>query len=146
MAVVPRTRFIMTSIHSGAAASVATTAPATGGVATATPPTVKPAVLFHPAVFNTSVSRKVFTPIISIPINLNPPIPDASTKNGNLFNDRFDKSIRWYLPTFNLVQGTDAAFSFTAKQTALPNESGDPFYVVDLKFSVHKDIPADATA
>src|SRR5215469_14192276 len=146
MAVIPKSRFVMTSFHSSATASIATAVTSTGDVATATPPTVKPAVLFHPAVFNTSVSRKVFTPIISIPINLNPPIPDASTKNGNIFNDRFDKTVRWYLPTFNLVQGTDAAFSFTAKQTALPNESGDPFYVVDLKFTVHKDIPADASA
>ena len=114
-------------------------------VVTASP--VRTSGIANAVLLNDAVAKKVFTPIISIPIFIiNQPVPDASTQHGNLFNDRFNNNTLWYVPAFTLPAGTDAGFSFIATQSTLPNSSGDPFYMADLKFTLHKDVPADATA
>jgi len=110
------------------------------------PSPVKTSGAVHAIFLNDNVAKKVFTPIRIIPVVIDPPIPDASTKNGNLFTDRFDKNTLWYLPTFSLLPGNDAGFSFIATQSTLPNSAGDPFYVADFKFTIHKEVPADAIA
>lgn len=111
------------------------------------PSPVKSSGAIHAITLDNAVANKVFTPVISIPIGVfNPPMPDVSTKKGNVFSDRFDKNVLWYLPVFSLLPGTDAGFSFIAKQSVLPNQEGDPFYVADVRFTVHKDVPPDAMA
>ncbi len=116
------------------------------GAANAGQPTgVKSVGVLHPVgMIDIPATQKVFVPMI--PIVINRSIPDISTKNGNLLNDRFDKNTLWYLPVFNLISGTDSSFSFMAIQDALPNQNGDPFYVADLKFNIHKDLPSEASA
>jgi hypothetical protein len=110
----------------------------------AQPTVIKSSNSAHAVTLDKGLAQKLFTP--TIPIIINHPIPDVSTRNGNVFNDRFDKNTLWYLPVFNLIGTTDSNFSFLATQSALPNQSGDAFYVADLKFTVHSDVPADATA
>src|SRR5258705_2625059 len=132
-------RFVVSNIHKNIALETSATNVVQPGT------TIKQAVAFHPVILNTSVARKIFTPIISIPVTfVNPPIPDASTQSGNLFNDRFDKNIKWYLPTFNLLAGTDTGFSFIASTTSLPDDAGNPFYIANLKFTIRKEVPPNA--
>lgn len=102
-------------------------------------------VVSNPVSLNNGTARKVFTPII-LPIRVfNLPVPDASTRKGNLFNDRYNKNLSWYLPVFNLLTDTDVDFSFNASQASLPDDAGNPFYMADVKFTIHKEVPPDAT-
>src|SRR5947209_12871053 len=91
-----------------------------------------------------STAVKVFTPVFINPGNT--PIPNASTRNGNLFSDRFDKNTIWYLPEYDLAPDIDPNFSFLATQKNIPNDTGGPFYSTELRFSIQKKVPADATA
>ena len=89
---------------------------------------------------NDRVITKIFTPVTVI----NQPIPLASTRNGNLFSDRFDTNLLWYLPTFSLLSEADTGFSFVATQSDLLDYEGNPFYVTNFKFTIHKETPNDA--
>lgn len=104
-------------------------------------------IVTRSVLLDASLSAKFFTPISILPVTfINPPIPVVSTKNGNLFNDRFDNNLLWYLPVFSLLPATDASFSFVATQSELLDSEGKPFYVANVKFTIHKEVPPDAVA
>src|SRR5665213_3090199 len=50
----------------------------------------------------------------------------ANTRSGNIFNDRFNSNLRWYLPKYELAADPDQFFSFSASQSGVDN-SGNPF-------------------
>jgi hypothetical protein len=73
------------------------------------------------------------------------PVPDhlpvAGTQAGNIFNDRYDANLRWYLPTFTLL-APDPAFSFAAAQTGV-GPDGKPFNQAVLTLSLQAKDPDD---
>ncbi len=86
------------------------------------------------------------------PIPLPPPVPVqvlpaslpmVESANGNLFVDRNDANIHWYLPDFALADDTDSSFAFVASQSSLPTEDGRPFYVGRITLSLRKFRPVD---
>jgi hypothetical protein len=78
-----------------------------------------------------------------IPFPIRPAsLPLASSRNGNLFVDRNDPALHWYLPDFSLAADTDSSFAFSARQTS-QQQNGLPFNVGRLVLSVRKSMPAD---
>ncbi len=81
------------------------------------------------------------------PIILNDltPLPLANTQSGNLFNDRFNAGLRWYLPKYNLAADPDQFFSFAASQSGV-DKNGNPFNKGMLTLGLQKSIPDDVQA
>ena len=69
-------------------------------------------------------------------------LPLSNTKSGNLFNDRFNANLRWYLPKFELAADPDPVFGFAAGQSGVDNQ-GLPFNKGLLTMSVRKSVPDD---
>ena len=69
-------------------------------------------------------------------------LPLASTQVGNLFNDRFDTNLFWYLPSFTLADDPDAAFRFAATQTGT-DANGNAFNRATLTLGLKKAVPSD---
>jgi len=69
-------------------------------------------------------------------------LPLASTRNGNLFVDRNDSNLHWYLPEFALAPDVDSSFAFSAIQKS-QMKSGAPSNTGSLTFSLEKSMPAD---
>ena len=69
-------------------------------------------------------------------------LPLISSKAGNLFVDRNDASVHWYLPDFNLADDVDPKFGFAASQSG-QDSRGNPFYTARLTFRMHKSKPPD---
>jgi hypothetical protein len=65
-------------------------------------------------------------------------IPDVGTQNGNLFVDRFDSALHWYVPHFALADTPDSSFSFAATQTPELDSQGNPFRKARLNLSLKK--------
>jgi hypothetical protein len=92
-------------------------------------------VLVTPTTLN--VLRGITGIITALPVSL----PVAGSQSGNLFSDRGDPNLRWYLPGFMLA-APDPAFSFAATQTSV-DQSGNPFNQAVLTLSVQVHDPAD---
>ncbi|MGA7685014.1 MAG: hypothetical protein WCA58_08380, partial [Terriglobales bacterium] len=92
-----------------------------------------------PAVFaNAMVARFVRPqPTLNLPLE--------STHKGNIFLDRFNPRIGWYLPAFNLSADVDAAFSFAATQAGI-DASGNPFNQGIVTLGLNKVVPPDLAA
>lgn len=71
-------------------------------------------------------------------------LPDLQTRQGNLFDDRFDATHAWYLPVFTLHLDGDG-FSFGATQASVTS-AGDPYDVAQLTFDVMATEPPDLAA
>jgi hypothetical protein len=86
-----------------------------------------------------------FTPIQFQPVDLDQSLPLESSRNGNVFNDRFNAQLSWYLPGFELAPDPDASFAFAAGggQTGA---DGNPYYEASLTLTLAKVEPADVTA
>ena len=69
-------------------------------------------------------------------------LPLASSRNSNLFLDRNDSNLHWYLPEFSLAPDVDSSFAFFARQTG-QQQNGLPFNAGRLIFSLVKSMPAD---
>ena len=69
-------------------------------------------------------------------------LPDTSTQSGNLFRDRFNSNLYWYLPTFSLADDPDPLFSFAASQTGV-DVNGDPFHKACLQIGLKQLMPVD---
>ncbi|HCI79624.1 MAG TPA: hypothetical protein DHW02_08035 [Ktedonobacter sp.] len=69
-------------------------------------------------------------------------LPLDSTRVGNLYKDRFDPNLFWYLPTFTLADDPDAAFRFAATQTGT-DANGNAFNRATLVLSLKKAVPPD---
>lgn len=101
----------------------------------------------------TAVKAVAFdTPILVaqpvIPVSPPPPplpasLPLVSSRNGNLFQDRNDSNLHWYLPDFNLAAEVDPGFAFTATQQSQPGEGGKPFNKLRLTLRTRKSKPDD---
>ncbi len=79
-----------------------------------------------------------------IPLPIRPAsLPMAASRNGNLFSDRNDPNLHWYLPEFALAPDVDGSFAFAARQEK-QQQDGSPWNVVRLSFGVVKSMPADA--
>jgi hypothetical protein len=72
-------------------------------------------------------------------------LPLASSRVGNLFTDRFNSGLKWYLPKYDLAPDTDSFFSFTASQSGI-DSSGKPFNKGMLTLSLQKSLPDDVEA
>jgi hypothetical protein len=86
-----------------------------------------------------------FTPVQFIPVDVNQSLPLESTRNGNVFNDRFNAQLSWYLPGYDLAPDIDASFSFAASggQTGA---DGNPYYEATITLTLAKVEPPDVTA
>ncbi len=75
-----------------------------------------------------------------------PPLPASlplmSSQNGNLFVDRNDPNVHWYLPDFVLAEDADPAFAFAATQTG-QGADGNPYNAARLTLRVCKLKPDD---
>jgi hypothetical protein len=69
-------------------------------------------------------------------------LPLVSSRNGNLFQDRNDPNLHWYLPDFNLAGDLDPGFAFVASQSG-QSEGGSPFNKARLTLRLHKSQPDD---
>ncbi len=78
-------------------------------------------------------------------VNDTTPLPLANSRVGNLFNDRFNSGLKWYLPKYQLAADPDSFFGFTASQSGVDN-SGKPFNKVMLTLGLQKSIPDDVMA
>jgi hypothetical protein len=69
-------------------------------------------------------------------------LPLMSSQNGNLFVDRNDPKVHWYIPDFALAEDTDSGFAFTATQTG-QGADGTPYNAAQLTLRVRKFKPDD---
>src|SRR5258708_33181836 len=67
-------------------------------------------------------------------------LPLASTRTGNLFKDRFNGNLFWYLPSFTLADDPDAAFRFAPTQTGT-DANGNAFNCAVLTIGIKKAVP-----
>lgn len=67
-------------------------------------------------------------------------LPVINTRVGNVFEDRFDPNLRWYIPAFTLVDDPDPAFAFQAVQG---DGFGVPFNQATVTFDVRLGDPVD---
>ncbi len=85
------------------------------------------------------------TPIKFIPVDVNQSLPLESSRNGNVFNDRFNAQLSWFLPSYQPAPDIDASFSFAAggEQTGA---DGNPYYQATITLTLDKIEPPDVTA
>ncbi len=113
-------------------------------------PQVNPGVQPEVAVSANAISVNRISPMafahIAIPLAIPPEqnLPDASTQNGNIFTDRFNKNLQWYLPGFVLSSAPDA-FSFSAIQQDSNDLSGNPWHTASIKLGLQKILPSDVS-
>jgi hypothetical protein len=88
-----------------------------------------------------SVPRFTIAPMLQPPLPAS--LPLAATASGNLFLDRNDASLHWYLPQFNLAADVDPNFAFVASQSGQQDGEGHPLNVAQVTLQVVKSRPAD---
>lgn len=73
-----------------------------------------------------------------------PPVslPLLGSRTGNLFSDRVDPMLHWYLAGFQLHDDIDPGFAFDASQSG-QDEGGNPFYTAQLRLTMRKLQPSD---
>ena len=69
-------------------------------------------------------------------------LPLVSSRTGNLFLDRNDANLHWYLPDFSLADDVDPGFAFVASQSG-QSMGGNPFNKARLTLRLHKSQPDD---
>ena len=69
-------------------------------------------------------------------------LPLVSSQTGNLFVDRNNPKLHWYLPDFALADDTDPAFAFVARQSS-QDEHNNPYNAARLTLRVRKFQPDD---
>ncbi|MGD0291757.1 MAG: hypothetical protein ABSC63_19220 [Candidatus Binataceae bacterium] len=83
---------------------------------------------------------------LHLPIKIGPPppasLPLVSSQTDNLFVDRNDANLHWYLPDLALAEDVDSGFSFVASQSG-QDSKGNPFNTARLTLRVHKSQPDD---
>jgi hypothetical protein len=79
------------------------------------------------------------------PVDQQQNLPLESTQNGNIFTDRFNPQLSWYLPGYQLAPDIDAGFSFSAGAKGI-DASGNPYYQAAITLTVDKIEPPDVTA
>lgn len=94
----------------------------------------------RPAVVRTPIL--VAEPVVQVSTPLPASLPLVSSRNGNLFQDRNDPSVHWYLPDFDLADDVDPGFAFAASQSGQDGQ-GNPFNKGRLTLRLHKSQPDD---
>src|ERR1700739_2511046 len=79
------------------------------------------------------------------PVDLEQNLPLESTQNGNLFTDRFNPQLSWYLPGYQLAPDVDASFTFAAGAQGIDSD-GNPYYQATITLTLDKIEPPDVTA
>ena len=79
------------------------------------------------------------------PVDPQQNLPLESTRNGNLFTDRFNSQLSWYLPGYQLAPDIDASFSFAAGAQGIDSD-GNPYYQATVTLTLDKFEPPDVTA
>lgn len=97
-------------------------------------------VLFTPSLISNILAGRVLQ---QLPANQN--LPQADTRNGSIFSDRFDANLFWYLPALVPVDDIDAAFAFAAVQDGI-SSSGVPYNTGSLTLKLKKSVPLDVSA
>lgn len=98
-------------------------------------------VAVHPvAPHGILIDHPIHFPFPPLPASL----PLAGSKNGNLFVDRNDSNLHWYLPDFALADDVDPSFAFAASQQG-QQANGQPFNTAKLTLRISKLRPVDAT-
>jgi hypothetical protein len=97
------------------------------------------AAAFRPMVSAPIANRFIIRPF---PLPLLPSGPLASTQNGNLFTDRSNTGVHWYVPGFALADEPDGLFAFAATKSGLDSQ-GNPLCSAKLAFALKKIIPPD---
>ncbi len=85
----------------------------------------------------------IFVPFPRPPLLLS--LPMAASQAGNLFADRNDPNLHWYLPAVALADDPDPGFAFDASQAGQDAE-GRPFYSAQLTLDITRSMPPDAVA
>jgi hypothetical protein len=80
-----------------------------------------------------------------VPVDPGQNLPMESTRSGNVFQDRFNPQLSWYLPGYQLAADIDASFSFAAVEQAI-DTGGNPSYLATLTLTLSKIEPPDVTA
>ena len=100
------------------------------------------------AIFAGGVAVRPIEPVVGTTGPPPPPpplsLPLAATQNGNLFTDRNNANLYWYLPDFELAADTDPSFAFTASQSG-QQANGQPFNKAEVTFGLNKLQPAQVT-
>jgi len=63
----------------------------------------------------------------------------ANSRSGNLFEDRYDPKLRWYLPQLELVADPDREFAFKANVIG-QDTNADQFNTGTLTLSLRKSV------
>jgi len=82
---------------------------------------------------------------IWIPVTLEQNLPLESTQSGNVFTDRYNPQLSWYLPSYQLAPDIDAGFSFAAGNQRIDSD-GNPYYQATLTLTLDKVESPDVTA
>ena len=86
-----------------------------------------------------------FTPQPWLPVNPDVSLPLESSRAGDIFLDRFNPNLSWYLPGYQLATDIDASFSFNAGGETIDADS-NPYYQATITLTVDKIEPPDVTA
>jgi hypothetical protein len=86
-----------------------------------------------------------FAPVQFQPVDVNQSLPLESSRNGNVFNDRFNSQLSWYLPGYVLAPDIDASFAFAAGGGETGTD-GNPYYQANITVTLAKVEPPDVTA
>ena len=86
------------------------------------------------------------TPIKVIAVDVNQNLPLESSQNGNVFTDRFNAQLSWFLPSYQLAPDIDASFSFAASGGQKAGLDGNPYYQATISLTLAKVEPPDVTA
>src|SRR5271154_2345913 len=79
------------------------------------------------------------------PVAADQNLPLESTRNVDIFTDRFNPQLSWYLPGYQLAPDIDATFTFAATEQQIGG-GGDPSYQATNTLTPSKVDPADVTA
>jgi len=78
-------------------------------------------------------------------VNPNQSLPLESSRSENVFHDRFNPQLIWYLPGYQLAADIDTGFSFSALEQSI-DISGNPSYQATITLTLDKIEPPDVTA
>lgn len=101
------------------------------------------AAAFHSMAVSAPIANRLI--LRPFPLPFLPTGPLASTQSGNLFTDRSNTAIHWYLPSFTLADDPDASFALAAAKSGLDSQ-GNPLCSAKLSFTLKKTIPSDVAA
>ncbi len=80
------------------------------------------------------------------PVAADQNLPLESTQNGNIFTDRFNPQLSWYLPGYQLAPDIDPTFTFAAAGQSIDQTTGHPSYQATVTLTLMSVDPPDVTA